>query len=262
VNDAKEAKDFRPVTKTVPERFLTKAWISKHLNPFDLADASPTLVPVERDVANDSWREMPSASIVIEPNIQAHFEETIKAAGENSTSSFFERLNFRSKLSKQKIGVNGWLVVYGAGGGVPAAAYRSLLQFRNDPVMIDQTLYWTVAATEDEALYLVGLLNSSALLDRVEAFAPEGLLAERHLHTLPALFVPEFDHSNQKHRDLATATKTLIAELCSKRESDPSVEEFFAPHKQLAYRRRKIREVIEGLPGYGDYDAAADDIYA
>lgn len=262
VNDAKEAKGFKPVTKTVPERFLTKAWISKHLSPFDLADASPALVPVERDVANDSWREMPSASIVIEPNVEAHFEETIKAAGENSTSSFFARLDVRSKLSRQQIGVNGWLVVYGAGGGIPAAAYRSLAQFRNDPVMIDQTLYWAVAATEDEALYIVGLINSSALLDRVKAFAPEGLLAERHLHKLPALFVPVFDHSNQKHLDLVIATKTLISELCAKRVSDPSVDEFFAPRKQLSSRRRKIREVIEGLPGYGDYDAAADHIYA
>jgi len=262
VADAEKAKDFEPATKTIPSKFLTHAWVSKHLAPFDLAGPSPTLIPAERDTSADTWREMPSGSITIEPLIQTHFDETTNAAGKKTTSSFFQQLDTRSKLTRQRIGTTGWLVMYGAGGGIPAAAHSPLARFATDPVMIDQTLYWAIASTEDEALYIVGLLNSTALHGRVEAYAPEGLFDKRHLHTLPALFVPSFDSSNQKHADLASITQALIDELAAARASDPKLQERFDPNKGLGARRTAIRKAINGLPSYVDYDAAAEDIYS
>lgn len=261
VGDAKKAKGLTPGTKTVPARLVTHAWISKHLAPFDLAAASPALIPVERDTQTNGWREMPHGTIVAEATVKGHFDETTKAAGEETSSSYFESLNTRSKLTRQQIGTEGWLVVYGAGGKIPAAAHTPLDRFATDPVMIDQTLYWGITDTETEALYIVGILNSAALHARVAEYAPEGLFNERHLHTLPAKFVPKFDPADPKHVALAAATQSLIGELEAARASDPELKELFDPSRPLSGRRSGIRKAIEGLPSFGAYDAAADDVY-
>lgn len=261
VNDSKKARDFRPVTRTIPSRFIARAWISKHLAPFDLCDPAPCIVPFER-TGEDQWERLSAATITAVPGLKHHLEAAAVAAGASGIDEFAGKIDYRLKLSNQSIGRNGWLVLYGAGGTNPAAAYVPSSFAGSTPVLVDQTLYWAIADSEDEALFQVGMLNSLAVLSRVREFAPEGAFNERHLHTLPSKFLPKYDTSNGKHAVLVSATRALIDELAAARTADASINGLFVPHLSLPRRRRDIRRVLTELSAFPEYDAAADDIYA
>lgn len=261
LTDSKKAIDFAPATRTIPSKFVNHAWLSKHLAPFDLCDPAACAIPFQRTTSN-GWSAPPPASIAAVPELQRHLEKTAEAAGCASIPDFADKLNFRSKITNQTIAPKGWLVLYGAGGTNPAAAHVPLTSFATRPVLIDQTLYWAVTDTEDEAIFQVGMLNSLAVLSRVREFAPEGAFNERHLHTLPSKFLPKYEPSNTKHNTLVTETRALTADLAAARAADPAVDALFAPHLGLASRRSRIRKTLVGLTSFADYDAAADDVYA
>lgn len=257
--DSKKAQDFAPATRTLPSRFVSYAWLSKHLAPFDLCVPAACVVPFER-TPTSTWRPLSAAAIAAVPELQAHLERAAKAAGDDTIPDFAAKLDYRSKLTTQAIGTTGWLVLYGAGGTNPAAAHVPLTA-SSTPVLIDQTLYWAVTATEDEATFQVGMLNSAAVLSRVQEFAPEGAFNERHLHTLPSKFLPKYDATSSRHIALVTATKALITELAGARAADPVLDRLFLPHLSLAARRTRIRKALTTLNSFADYDAAADDVF-
>ncbi len=75
---------------------------------------------------------------------------------------------------------DGWLVFMGAGGSNVCAAYALASALPQDRTVIDQTLYWTEVATKDEAVYLTGLLNSTAINQVIREFQPVGQFGATH----------------------------------------------------------------------------------
>ena len=75
-------------------------------------------------------------------------------------------------------------------GRLLCAAYISLETFVRSRLVIDQTLNWHLADSEEEAIYIVGLLNSNAMSDAIKDFQPEGGFGKRHIHTLPYKIIP------------------------------------------------------------------------
>jgi len=94
-----------------------------------------------------------------------------------------EKIDERRKLSLQVFPPDQYLVLNGAGGGVTCAAMLSLAELPD--IIVDQTLYWGLVASEDEAWYRVGLINTDAITQAIREFNPKGELGPRHLHTLP-----------------------------------------------------------------------------
>ena len=152
-----------------------------------------------------------------------------------------------------------WIAVYGAGGGIPAAAYFKTT--KDKPPIIDQTLYWVKAASEDEAIYFCGVVNSPALLERIVEYLPEGAFGDRHLHTLPARAVPEYDPSNARHVDVVERTRALISDLHDVAEASEVVASYLKTNLPMTYRRRKLRGVIKALASYSAYCTACTALY-
>lgn len=66
--------------------------------------------------------------------------------------------------------------------------------------------YWSAARTEDEARYLVAVINSAAVLAKVTDLQPRGEVTPRHFDNLVwTLPIPEYDPTDATHRDLAAA---------------------------------------------------------
>ena len=129
--------------------------------------------------------------------------------------SLQERIDERSKLSKQVFGAEGYLILAGAGGKNVCAACVPLTQAKN--LIIDQTLYWKVISDAREAWFQVGMLNSLALTNATLPFNPKGVFSERHLHTLPYRLMPTYDAKNKDHigiSKVATELATLSETLC------------------------------------------------
>ena len=119
-------------------------------------------------------------------------------------------IDYVSKLSTQRA-PDMWplyrtRVVYTSSGRPTAAVIQ------DEQVIIDHKLYWIPCTTADEANYLVGIINSSALAEAVAPFMPKGQFGSRDLHKhLWRLPIPEYDDDNPLHRDIAAAAVEATA---------------------------------------------------
>jgi SAM-dependent methyltransferase len=269
VSDSKRLKEFRISPATVPDRFLFDVLLSKHLVPFHLLDPAAGLLPIERGPGGE-WEPVPGPRLAATPEAEAVFDEIAAALGAEAglgaamplDEYFRTQLDERRKLSSQRLqDASGHLLVYGAGGGVVAAATVPLESLDRERLTIDQTLYWSIAADLDEALYYCGLLNSDALLELIGEFQPRGAFGKRHVHTLPTAVTPRFEPDRDTHRAVVAATRALLEEYRAAIRAD-EVARCLDPNRALASRRRTLRRtVLPSLPAFADYAAACRALY-
>ena len=164
---------------------------------------------------------------------QAAFQSIFSAAGWTSAEYFAKLDSIRRKLSSQLIPEKGWLVFMGAGGDYVCAACAPASTYRIGKTIIDQTLYWAAVPTEDEALYLVGLLNSEALNLVIKDFQPRGQFGARHVHKLPLGVTPPFNPDDAAHADVVARTRTLLTEWRAMLLVDPIAAALLLPTKRL-----------------------------
>ena len=73
-------------------------------------------------------------------------------------------------------------------------------------VLIDHLLYWIPCRNDDEADFLLAIINSDSLKQAVQPLMTKGLFGPRDLHKhLWRLPIPEFDASEKLHNDIARA---------------------------------------------------------
>jgi hypothetical protein len=82
--------------------------------------------------------------------------------------------------------------------------YLSACRISDNRAIIDKNLYWASCSTEQEGCYLVAVLNSTLVTERVRPLQARGEHNPRHFDKhIWKLPIPEFDPSNQAHADLA-----------------------------------------------------------
>lgn len=235
--------------------FIHRMVQSLNLLPFTLdGNFVHIAIPARRDDAGQ-WEVMEVAAI--------------RAAGFNQTARRFQRINQamaeddvvkplhekideRHKLSLQVFPSNQYLVLNGAGGGVACAGYLSLAE--HPDIVVDQTLYWTLVASDKEAWYRVGLINTDALSDAIREFNPEGEFGPRHLHTLPNRVIPPFDPENLDHIEVRTLAEQLSDLAAPIIAADQNITD---PTKPIASRRRRLRNTLKDLAEYDALEALA-----
>jgi methylase of polypeptide subunit release factors len=263
VSEGKKLQEFRLTPTVVPERYLFRVLISKHLVPFLVSEPALGFLPIERPSSEARWEPVSEARLAATPAAAAAFGEILAAHGDGfSVADYFHALDSqRRKLSAQRFPEDGYLVLYGAGGSSPCAAYLDLGSQEARRLIVDQTLYWRLVDREDEALYLVGLFNSDALEELIREYQPRGQFGARHVHELPGRVTPPYDPTQAGHGAVVDATRELIGEL----NVILRAKEYRAcldPGRSLPWRRRTIRR--EGVPGcraFAAYDRACRDLY-
>ncbi len=244
VKDAKklQAKMFNG---SVAACFIHRMAQSLNLLPFTLdGNFVQIAIPARRD-DEGQWEIMDAAAIRTAGFSQTarRFQRIDRAmADDNVVKPLHEKIDERRKLSLQVFPPDQYLVLNGAGGGVACAAMLSLAESPN--IVIDQTLYWSLVASKDEAWYRVGLINTDVLTLAIREFNPEGELGPRHLHTLPNRVIPPFDSASFDHaevRDLAERLSRLADPLIA---ADKSIAD---PTRPIASRRRRLRNELKKL---------------
>jgi len=262
VNEGKKLTDFRVTPRVVPGRYLFDVLLSKHLVPFVLGEPARGFLPIERN-ASGVWQPVTATQLAATPEAKNAFGEVFTALGPTvGRDEYFASIDSdRRKLSVQQLSGTGYLLVFGAGGTYACSAFAPMSRFDSDRLIIDQTLYWTVVDSEDEAVYISGLFNSDGLDLLIKDFQPQGQFGRRHVHELPTKVTPGFDPSLASHMAVVDATRALLAELESIR-SGPELSMIFDPARHLPSRRTAMRSrVLPSLPSYGDYDAACRELY-
>lgn len=258
VSAAKKHTEFEVTQRAIPARFVHSVYLSKHLAPFVLAPPSQAVLPVL--YRGLEWDPATHVDISINSQAEAHFSDVLHVSDFDSIIDWWDSgLDMRHKLSHQSHISGSWIVVYGAGGGIPAAAH--FYADESPPAIIDQTLYWADCGSEEEALYFAGMLNSPALLERIDGYIPAGAFGDRHLHTLPARAVPEFDPANMQHIAVVDAVDALICELHLAADADPDVAASFATEVSMPTRRRRVRNALRRLNAWDEYETACSAAY-
>lgn len=241
VKAAKELKDARFPGYVAP-RFICRIAQSENLLPFLLGPHSaPIAMPAERDTAG-VWRIYDEADIRrmgLTQTARRFQDINTKLQEVGQGKSLQERIDERGKLVKQVFGTDGHLLIAGAGGKHICAACLPVADAQD--LVIDQTLYWKVITSADEAWFFAGMLNSHAMTDAITPFNPKGAFGERHIHALPYRLMPAFDASNEDHRqigqlacEVSAAARTMVA-------ADAYLND---PTRALHIRRSKLRDML------------------
>ena len=261
LKDSKKCTAFRLSPKVIPEKFLYDAYISKHLAPFSLHMPTKVMLPAKRD--NTGWVALTDAEITNWSGVRSAFSEIKSAYNDqyNKDVALAELLQTidskRKKLTQdQKDILSGFLVLFGAGGSNPCASYVSIEDLSPEKLVIDQTLYWAKIESEEEAVYLTGIINSSRIKEIISEFQPKGQQGERHIHKLPLKAIPDFDSGNEKHIDIVDKTKALISEWEEYINHNSEILDLLDPNKALSYRRKNIWRKIRTLDSFDSYDRA------
>lgn len=89
---------------------------------------------------------------------------------------------------------------------------------------------------EKRAAYLLAIINSAAILEKVIDLQPHGQRDKRHFDNLVwTLPIPEYDDTDQVHRDLAAAAKHAEKVAAAVELKDSS---------HFTAKRRAIREAL------------------
>ena len=261
VNEAKKFRNFSISAKGVDRRFLFDILLSNHLTPFEISSPAKGLLPVERDPSG--WSPASDVSIATGGSSTGKaFEAFFDAVGCDCEAYFAMLDTPRRKLSVQVFPSTGWLVLMGAGGKLVCAACADISQMDRERLIIDQTLYWVVVQTREEALYLTGLFNSDAINLVIEQFQPRGQFGERHVHTLPLGVTPPFNPQEAAHVEVVSRTQILLEQWKADQSTNPSIFAELMNHNQrLPNRRTSLRKRLKLLPGYDEYEAACRALY-
>lgn len=173
------------------------------------------------------------------------------------TNVVYQRLNLRNKLALQQFTAGDVLVLFGAGGGYPAAAKFTVTAQNLPRLVIDQTLYWMVVNDPDKADYLIGLINSARLAETIRPFQPVGRNGPRHVHELPLAVIPPWNPADPLHAGVVAATRQLQTELTAAVAASAPLQALVATPATVATRRAALRAAIVALPSYAAYEAAS-----
>lgn len=239
--------------------YIYDCLISKHLSPFSVSKPTKVILPGKR--IDGRWRGLSDEEIALLNSGTSYAFTEIQTESEMPLSALFDqKINIRSKLDKQSFGLARWLVLSNAGGTNPCAAYIDLNNMDKKKLIIDQTLYWYLAESEEEALYIVGILNSVTLSDAISDFQPQGGFGARHIHTIPYKIIPRFDISDDAHMEVVERTKELInewTEYCGSAKEG----KYLSPNSgSLNSRRRKLQAALRTMSLYGMYEEACNSI--
>ena len=124
---------------------------------------------------------------------EAHQQRVIK--------ELYDRLNYQKILTSQLEYLQGAIaknetvrIVYTESGQPTAAIVR------DNRAIVDRTLYQTVCQSENEARYVLALINSNALAAATAPFMPKGLYGPRHFEKHGwKLSIPRYDASDPLH---------------------------------------------------------------
>ena len=161
---------------------------------------------------------------------------------ESGSMKLVERWNYHNELGAQ-FPHKPLRVLYAASGTIPAACI-----LREADAVIEHKLYWTSVIGEQEAQYLVAILNSETVRERVAGLQSRGQWGARDFDkvafTLP---IPLYDQDRRLHSDIAAAAQE--AEGIARLVEIPEAMKFQQARKRVrdAIANSGVAARVEGL---------------
>lgn len=189
-------KDLETLEAVVESEFVRPLYLGEHVLPYRTLEPAEAVLPWDMAGRLDEG----SPRLGLYPGLSKWWhrvEELWEANRSSERLSLIEQLDYHSKLSAQHP-IQPRRVVYNASGMHLCAA-----QVIGQRAVIEHSLYWATARSEEEAVYLCAILNSAAVTQLVRPLMSYGK-DERHIDKYVwRLAVPEFDPKDATHSELA-----------------------------------------------------------
>ena len=203
-------KDLEDIQVTLRKDYVYNVHLGSSVVPFGVLKPWKAVLPISQGNLVDT-----DSIGVTDESFGEWWNEVSSVWEENKTKSsklsLIDSLNYQNKLLKQ-FPMPTYRVVYTKSGTTLAAA-----RLTGTADVIDHILYWLPVRSENEALYLVGILNAPVTLSEVQQYQSRGNFGARHFDTYVwNLPIPLFDVNNELHiriAELARECENLVATL-------------------------------------------------
>ena len=207
--------DLTAITnQTVENNYVYDVYLGETLVPYSTLGPLKAILPIRRDdgeIPVDTKGIGGIQESGLERRMRSRWRTVSRIWDENKTQTtrldLLGQLDYYGKLSAQlawqrNSGSRPIRVVYG-GWGAPTAAL-----LRDDGGIIDYKLFWIACSDTEDANYLLAVINSDILFEKVKPLMPKGQYGARdlqkHLWKLP---IREFDRSEPLHLAISDAGK-------------------------------------------------------
>lgn len=235
----KSARDQRekPPWSNVPDvegmiesTFVKRVVNGNNLFPFQIAGYSKTVLPITKRkvLKTENERKM-------YPLLEARWYQIENTWKKQDTSglSLIEQIDYRNKLSNQ-LPVTERRIVYPVSGSNLCAA-----KLEDSRCLVQSGLNWTGLTTDDEADFLIAILNSTKMTELVKPYMAFGQ-SERHFgNDMWQVGVPTFEETDPLHMEVANLGRELEKRA---KEHPPDLSKYFATE------RTRIRSILAETP--------------
>jgi hypothetical protein len=222
-------KDSKPnwrlrLNGQVEKQLLFGTVLAKDLIPFAVRKLSLVILPL-KETSHHDLKILNSTALLDEGFEHAHdwfrkAEKLWEQKRKDDGMTLQETLDFNGKLTEQSLRAK-FIVLYNKSGTNLSAAMLTPKETKKIGALpirgfvADNVCYRYYAESEEEALYLVGVLNSSVVNEAIKPYQPEGLLGERDIHRRPfeACAIPLFDSKHRLHQSIAETAARAREEL-------------------------------------------------
>ncbi len=165
--------------------------------------------------------------------------------------TIYEYINYDQKITNQDPSAE-FVVLYNKSGTNIAAAYLTPTEHAHAgriPIrgfVADHVTYRYYADSEDHALYLIGILNSSVVNEAIKPYQSQGLQGERDIHRRPfeVCPIPVFTRKERLHRDIAQIARAARMKML---DCAPRIEGNAAQARQAA--RQIVQPELDRIDG-------------
>jgi hypothetical protein len=222
----KEEKWKLHVSGRVEKEFLFVTALSDNILPFAVRGLTLTVLPVmvdEKRLAMMTHDDILSRGFEAASDWVKQAEELFIERIKDRKTTAQEYLNYQQKLTSQLPKVP-YIVLYNKSGTNICAALLKREQYEHfgdlevSAFVAESVTYRIYTDTEDEGLYLIGVLNSTVVNDAIKPYQTEGVYhGKRDIHRRPFEICPieVYDSNNALHQQIVALSK-LAREKVSK----------------------------------------------
>jgi hypothetical protein len=231
----------------VEKEFLFATALSDDILPFFVRGLTLTVLPLF--IREDRYVMMNSGELLSEGFEAAsdwvkRAEKIFTKGTKDPDNSAEDYLNYQQKLTRQSAKTP-FIVLYNKSGTNVCAGYITTADcdevdgLKVQGFVAESVTYRIYTKTEDEALYLIGVLNSTVVNKAIKPYQTEGVYhGKRDIHRRPfeVCPIPEFDPENSFHKEIVKQSR-----------SAKKIVEKWGPEMQggLANVREKTRTLVD-----------------
>ena len=242
-NEKDPWKRLDPLRGYVEERFIRPSYIGESVLPFSLLPPAEVLIPWK----DNHLLQKGDRTFNYYPGLDHWWSQAEEIWSKNSKGrmTLAERIDYHRGISQQLI-TRGYRVAYNKSG-----KYLSAAIVTDSSAIIEQQLCWGEARSEDEAHFLVAILNSDFLTLASRPLQPRGENSPRHFGKLIfQLPIPPYDPRDPDHRRL----------IALARRATKLAARVVDPHASYISLRQRVRDTLARDGVTGDIDAIVKDI--